>query len=382
MTKNERKYLRFPRAYRMEHWVMVLSFTTLALTGLVQKFAFSSISIAIINLFGGIENIRIIHRVAATVLMIEVVYHIGLIGYNLIVRRYGADLMLGKRDIVNALHLFQYNLGLRKERPQQGRYTFEEKFEYFAIVWGTLVMVVTGFILWNPIASTQLLPGEFVPAAKVIHSGEALLAVLAILIWHFYHVHLRSFNKSMFTGNLSEEVMREEHPLELDSIQQGTAVTSKSDAAYPRRRRRFLAVYSVIATILLVGIYVFVTFEQTAIETVVPVEAVAAYTQPEAPAGPVLVSFDSPMTSWDNGVGAFFSERCILCHGSRIPLAGLDLTDYDAALLGGSDVPAIVPNRADDSGIIQRHINGNHPATMTQEELDKISAWINAGAPR
>ena len=381
MTRNERMYLRFPRAYRIEHWVMVLSFSTLAVTGLVQKFAFSSISIAIINLFGGIENIRVIHRIAATVLMIEVVYHVGLIGYNLIVRRYGADLMPGRQDIKNALLLLQYNLGLRKERPQQGRYTVEEKFEYFAIVWGTVVMVVTGFILWNPIAATQILPGEFVPAAKVIHSGEALLAVLAILIWHFYHVHFRRFNKSMFTGKLSKEEMREEHPLELDSIQQGTA-TLQADATYPARRRRFLAVYGVLATFLIAGIYVFVAFEETAIETVEPIEEVVAYTQPEAPVGPVLVSFDSPMTSWDNGVGSFFAARCTLCHGSRIPLAGLDLTNYDAALLGGSDVPAIVPNHAADSGIIQRHIDGNHPATMTEDEFTKISTWINAGAPR
>lgn len=376
---HERQYLRFPRAYRIEHWVMVISFTTLALTGLVQKYAFSSISISIINLFGGIENLRLLHRVAATVLMIEVVYHVGLLGYNLIVRRYSADLMPGKQDIFAALHSFQYNLGLRKDRPQQGRYTFEEKFEYLAIVWGTLVMVITGFILWNPIASTQALPGEFVPAAKVIHSGEALLAVLAIIIWHFYHVHFRHFNKSMFSGKLSEAEMREEHPLELETR---AAAPAKHDAGYPRRRRRFLAAYSMIATLLLVGIYVFVTFEQTALETVVPVENVVAYTQPEAPAGPVLVSFDSPMTSWENGVGDFFAARCTLCHGSRVPLAGLDLTNYDTAMLGGSDIPAIVPNRADESGVIQRHLHGDHPATMTQAELDKLSAWINAGAPR
>lgn len=382
MTTNERHYLRFPRAYRIEHWVVVLSFTTLAVTGLVQKYALASISLAIINLLGGIESVRMLHRIAATVLMIEAVYHIGLISYNLIVRRYGAELMPGKQDLVNALHAFKYNLGLRKDRPKQGRYTFEEKFEYFAIIWGTLVMIVTGFILWNPIASTQALPGEFVPAAKVIHSGEALLAVLAILIWHFYHVHLRSFNKSMFTGKMSEEEMREEHPLELEALQQGDSAAPKADTDYPRRRRRFLAAYSVIATLLLVGIYVFVTFEQTALETVTPVESVVAYTPPEAPAAPLLVSFDSPMTSWENGVGAFFAARCTLCHGSRVPLAGLDLTNYDAALLGGSDVPAIVPNRASDSGIVQRHSGGNHPATMTQQELEKIEAWINAGAPR
>ena len=377
---SERRFLRFPLAYRLEHWVMVGSFTTLAVTGLVQKYAFSSVSLTIIGALGGIENVRIIHRIAATILMVEAVYHIGLIGYNLIVRRYGAELMPKVMDVRNAVQSVQYNLGLRKDRPQQGRYTFEEKFEYFAIIWGTLVMIVTGFALWNPIATAQALPGEFIPAAKVVHSNEALLAVLAIIIWHFYHVHVRKFNKSMFTGKLSEEEMREEHPLELKARE--SERQHAVDADMPRRRRRFLVTYGVIAAVFLVGIYGFVTFEQTAIETVVPAETVTIYTPPQAAPGPVLISFDSPMTSWDDGVGAFFELRCTLCHGSRVPLSGLDLTNYELAMLGGTDMPAITPNQPENSGVIQRHINGDHPATMTRDELDKLSGWILAGAPR
>lgn len=379
MASEKRSYLRFPLAYRLEHWTMVLSFTTLAITGLVQKFALSGISIWIITALGGLENVRVIHRIAAIVLMIEAVYHVGLLGYNLIVKRYGADLMLNVGDIRIAFQSLLFNLGLRSERPKQGRYTFEEKFEYFAIIWGTLVMIVTGFALWNPLATTEVLPGEFVPAAKVVHSGEALLAVLAILVWHFYHVHVRKFNKSMFTGRISAEDMHEEHPLELEALSRPAPAP---DPGMPVRRRRFLAVYGVIAAALLAGIYVFVTFEQTALETVPPAETVTVFTPPEAAARPQLASFEAPMTSWDNGVGAFFSQRCTICHGSRIPLSGLDLTNYDEALLGGSDLPAITPNDPENSGVIQRHIDGDHPATMTSDELERLSAWISAGAPR
>ncbi|HRL12289.1 MAG TPA: cytochrome b/b6 domain-containing protein, partial [Aggregatilineales bacterium] len=146
-TRTHRTYLRFPLAYRLEHWTMVLSFTTLAVTGLVQKYAMADLSIWLINTLGGIESVRVIHRIAAVVLMVESVYHVGLIGYNLLVRRYRADLMLNPRDLRVAFQSFSYNMGWRKERPQQGRYTFEEKFEYFAIIWGTLVMIVTGFVL-------------------------------------------------------------------------------------------------------------------------------------------------------------------------------------------------------------------------------------------
>lgn len=377
---SERQFLRFPLAYRLEHWVMVGSFTTLAVTGLVQKYAYSDIALAIISALGGIENVRIIHRIAATIMMIEAVYHIGLIGYNLIVRRHRASLMPSMEDGKVALHSLQYNLGLRKDPPLQGRYTFEEKFEYFAIIWGVLVMIVTGFALWNPIATAQALPGEFIPAAKVVHSNEALLAVLAIIVWHSYHVHIRKFNKSMFTGKMSEEDMREEHPLELKEILRGREDTPDPGMAF--RRRRFLITYSVIAAIALIGIYVFITFEQTAIETIVPAETVTVFTPPQAAPGPMLISFDSPMTSWDDGVGAFFDTRCVLCHGGRVPLSGLDLTSYDKAMLGGSDMPAITPNQPENSGVIQRHVRGDHPATMTSEELEKLTDWILAGAPR
>ena len=384
MSSEQRNYRRFPLHYRAEHWIMVTAFVVLAITGLVQKYAFAGISLAIIGALGGIENVRILHRIAATVMMIEAVYHIGLIGYNLLVRRTRWSLMLNPDDLRNAWGSLLFNLGQRKDRPKQGRYTFEEKFEYFAILWGMAVMIVTGFALWNPIATAAALPGEAIPAAKVVHSNEALLAVLAIIVWHIYHVHLRSFNKNMFTGKMSEEEMRDEHPLELEALQATDASdhTPTLDPGYRTRRTRFLATYGVIAALLLVGIYVFVTFEQSAIETVTPIESVTVFTPPEAPAQPVLVSFDSPMTSWDNGIGQFFAVRCTLCHGGRVPLSGLNLTSYESAMLGGSEVPAIVPNNPDGSGIIQRHIHGDHPAVMTSEEFDRVYAWIAAGAPR
>ena len=376
--ESKRTYLRFPLIYRVEHWIIVLSFTALAVTGLVQKYASSDISIWLINLMGGVQSVRIIHRVAAIALILESIYHVGLVGYNVIVRRYGLDLVPTPTDVKNAIHALQYNLGLRKERPQQGRYTFEEKFEYFGIVWGTLVMAITGFILWNPVASTTVLPGEFVPAAKVLHSGEALLAVLAILVWHMYHVHIRKFNKSMFTGHLTEEEMEEEHPLELEAQQQTDSIPPERT----RRRAVYLAAYGLFAVAMLAITYVFVTFEQTAIETVEPVEPVNAFTLPQTSSRPILASFDSPMTSWEDGVGQFFEARCTFCHGGTIPLSQLDLTSYEAALLGGTSTAAIVPNDPDNSGIISVHRDGDHAVALTGSDLEKLIAWIADGAPQ
>ncbi len=92
-----------------------------------------------------------------------------------------------------------------KTPPQMGRYTFEEKMEYWAFAWGAIIMGATGFMMWNPISTVKFLPGEVIPAAKAAHGGEALLAVLAIIIWHMYGVHIKRFNKSMWTGKMSEK---------------------------------------------------------------------------------------------------------------------------------------------------------------------------------
>ncbi|QPC84981.1 cytochrome b/b6 domain-containing protein [Phototrophicus methaneseepsis] len=377
--ESRRSYLRFPLAYRIEHWIIVLTFTTLAITGLIQKFAITDIAVWIVGLLGGIETVRIIHRIAAVVLILESIYHVGLVGYNFFVRRYKMSFLPTLKDATNAIQAIQYNLRLRNDRPQQGRYTFDEKFEYFGIVWGTLVMIVTGFILWNPIAATSILPGEFVPAAKVFHSGEALLAVLAILVWHMYHVHIRKFNKSMFTGQLSEEEMEEEHPLELAELKQAAPEAPSVETA--RKRRIYLMVYVPITLVSLAIVYVFVTFEQTAIDTVAPLESVEVYS-PLEDAELQPVSFNSPMTSWEDGIGEFFDVRCSFCHGKSTAISDLDLTTYDSALLGGSSVPAIVPNDPENSGIIIQNKDRDHFVALTDEEFEKLTAWVEAGAPQ
>lgn len=139
-------------------------------------------------------------------------------------------------------------------------------------MWGLVVMALTGFMLWNPIATTRWLPGEVVPAAKAAHGAEAVLAVLAIMLWHFYHVHIRHWNASMFTGHLTREEMEEEHALELEKIEQGQVGPEVSPEERKRRLRVFIPVASVLSLVLLYGVFRFVTFEQTAITTLPPAE--------------------------------------------------------------------------------------------------------------
>jgi cytochrome b subunit of formate dehydrogenase len=175
------------------------------------------------------------------------------------------------QDAKDAIQALLYNIGIAKTYPQMGRYTFEEKMEYWAFVWGALVMGLTGFMMWNPITTTQYLPGEFVPAAKAAHGGEAVLAVLAIIIWHMYGVHIKRFNKSMFNGRMTEEEMLHEHPLELADIKAGIADRRPDAATIRKRQMIYYPIAAALTIAMLGGIYGFITAEETALTTIPPV---------------------------------------------------------------------------------------------------------------
>ena len=264
-------YERFSRSDRAQHLVMLLSFLVLTVTGLPQKFILldNRFLDQLIDAMGGIETVRIIHRIAALALMVVTAYHLLDVAHRVLVRRAPLLMLPRYQDVVDALQAVRYNLGLARARPRMDRYTWEEKVEYWSLIWGTIVMIGTGFMLWNPVATARFLPGEFIPAAQVVHGGEALLAILAVLVWHFYSVHLRHFNRSMFTGRMSEHEMEEEHPLELERLRSGSR-PEPDPAAIERRSRVFMPVAATVGLLLLVGLYWFVTFEQTANTTLPP----------------------------------------------------------------------------------------------------------------
>ena len=397
MSEAPRRYLRFRRPDRAEHIILLSTFTLLAITGLVQKFAEAGLSQAIISVLGGIETTRSIHHVAAVVLMLEAIFHLGTVSYKVFVRRTRLDMLPALADASRAWAAFLYNLGLRRHPPQEGRYTFAEKAEYFAVVWGTVLMAVTGFVMWNPISTTRFLPGQVIPAAKAAHGYEAILAALAIIIWHMYHVHVRRFNRSMFTGHLKEDEMLEEHPLELADIKAGLAERPVDPKAVARRLRVFVPIYAVAAGLLLAGVYAFVTFEQTAITTLpepvdvpvfvpltptplptlVPTAIRAATATPVAGA---TQSATTVITTWRQDIGPLIVPQCGTCHSEEGRMAGLDLTSYAGALQGGVSGPAIVPGDPDASLLVQRQLAGDHPGQLSTEELERVIAWIEAGA--
>lgn len=380
----EQKYPRFTRSQRIEHVLGLVSFTVLALTGLPQKYASSDLGAWFIGIMGGIELVRVIHRIAAIVLMGETIYHLVSVGYKVIVQRVRMTMLPTLTDARDAWQSVLYNLGFSKTAPQAGRYHFGEKAEYWAFVWGTLVMVITGFMLWNPIASTRLLPGQFIPAAKAAHGGEALLAVLAIILWHFYHVHIRHFNKSMFTGHMTEHEMLEEHPRELADLKAGLGDQPVPPAVLQRRRSRYLPVAGAVTAALLFGLYQFITFEETALATVDRgLEPGAAFVPQTATPLPTPLPSATPLSLlpvWDDHIELALSQRCTHCHGGSAAAAGLDLSTFALALQGNENGPVIVPGDPDGSLIVEK-MGRNHPGRLTGFELSVLVDWIAAGAP-
>ena len=270
MSRQSRTYTRFPLARRIEHIALMLSFITLASTGLPQKYPNSPVSVFVVQTLGGVENIRVIHHFTSVLVMLVIIYHLLVMGYKIFVLRQPLTMMISLQDAKDGLQALLYNIGIAKTEPKMGRYTFEEKFEYWAFVWGYTVMGITGFIMWNPITATRYLPGEFVPAAKAAHGGEALLAVLAIAIWHMYGVNVKHFNKSIWTGKQSEEEMLRDHPLELQDIKAGRADHTPDAATLRKRQRIFFPIAAILTVVMLAGVYGYVNTEVTAVKTIPP----------------------------------------------------------------------------------------------------------------
>src|SRR5512139_2783829 len=263
--KVTRTYERFPLARRVEHWVMMLSFTLLGLTGLPQKFPDSDLSIAFVHVLGGIETLRRIHHFAAIVMMFGTAWHILVFGYLAYVSRTRLTMIPTLQDAKDGWQALMYNIGRAKTPPQMGRYTFEEKMEYWAFVWGAIIMGATGFMMWNPLATTRFLPGEAIPAAKAAHGGEALLAVLAIIVCHMYGVHVKRFNKAMWTGHQTEAEMLHEHPLELADIKAGIADRPVDSKTLRKRQIVYIPVAVILSAVMLLGVYGFVFSEDNAV---------------------------------------------------------------------------------------------------------------------
>jgi len=220
MEKATRFFQRFTLNQRLQHVILLISMILLIITGLPLKYSDSGISQALVNLMGGWEMRAIIHRIGAVLLGGLGIYHV--IMYLVFARKRPYKIMPRKKDFKDFVQQVKYYFG-KAEHPKYDRYTWREKFEYWAVFWGTLIMGVTGIIMMYPEQSQQLFGSiGWVEVAWIAHSNEALLAILAIIIWHLWnaHFHPKRFpgSKVWINGKISEKDMKEEHLLEYNDI--------------------------------------------------------------------------------------------------------------------------------------------------------------------
>ena len=215
----ERLYERFGLNFRLQHALMILSVVTLIVTGLPLKFPELGISkFIIITLFGGLQNSTLIHRVGAVGLITVGVWHLGYTIFSRFGRRDFLLMIPKPKDAVDLLKTISFFLGKRASGPKFGRFSFIEKFDYWAVYWGMVIMIGSGSIMWFKVYFPKL----WFDIAREAHSDEGLLATLAILIWHFYNAHLNPdvfpMNPVFLHGKLTESEMKHHHPLEYAEI--------------------------------------------------------------------------------------------------------------------------------------------------------------------
>jgi len=229
----EKKHVfqRFDLHLRIQHIGMFTSFIVLTITGLPIKFEQNLISQWIVSIFGGFDNLFAVHLFAGAVMLVDFVYHLlYLVIYPMVTKKLSLAILPKGKDFFDVIHDVQYLLGLRKDPPKFDRYTYKEKFDYWAVFWGMAIMGGSGLMMWFPQIFTRYMPRWVIDSTRYAHTDEAILAISAIFIWHFFNSHFspRFFpmNHVWYRGTITREEMEEDHPLELERLDKESEASS------------------------------------------------------------------------------------------------------------------------------------------------------------
>lgn len=198
-----------------QHMFLTVTFIVLVITGFSLRFSESGWVKFLFGWEGGFPLRGIIHRVAAVLFIMAAIWHVVYLSSRR-GRQFLADIFPVKEDFTQFFQMVLFNLGIRKKSPGFGRFSYMEKAEYWALVWGTVIMIISGFFLWFDNIAVRWFAKGFLDIMLVVHYYEAWLAFLAILIWHMYSVVFRPgvypMNPSWLTGKMPEEMFVHEHP--------------------------------------------------------------------------------------------------------------------------------------------------------------------------
>ncbi|MGI6553685.1 MAG: formate dehydrogenase subunit gamma [Bacillota bacterium] len=255
------RVIRFSLHQRIQHGLLAISVFMLILTGFPIKYAHTPWAPYVIRLFGGFGNMFLTHLVFAVLMAFSAIYHLVWLIYTFIKKGPSVEMIPTFKDFQDAFHHILYLLGIRQETPRYGRYSYLEKFEYYAVIWGAVVMGLSGIILWFP-GLFYFLPRWAFGIARVAHSNEAFVCMLAILMGHFFavHFHPKVFPSSpvWWNGTMSLEQLKEEHPLEYEKLIRGhphLQTNSPRELSPWARSRPFIcfqmALYLLVSAVLL-----------------------------------------------------------------------------------------------------------------------------------
>lgn len=223
MSTGNEMIVRFNNRQRFEHALNLVVFVLLCATGLPQKFFQSGWAQTMLDFFGGIDRARFIHRVCGITMSIATVAHFGFALAAIAGKKVRLSMIPTKKDFTDAIGTLKYYMGASDQHPLFDRFEYKQKFEYWGVVMGGVIMISSGFTLYFPTVVARFLPGEVVPAMKMMHSNEGLMAFLVIAIWHMFNSVLAPevfpFDTAIFTGKISRERMLHEHPLELARLE-------------------------------------------------------------------------------------------------------------------------------------------------------------------
>ena len=231
---------------RIQHALVALSFILLSVTGFMLHYPEAWWVVSLRDLSSSTFELRgLLHRAAGVVLIAVSLYHVYYVMFTERGRQLIRDLTPRLQDVRDAIAMVKYNFGFSKIKPLMGRFSYIEKSEYWALVWGTIVMGATGIILWFDNTFLGLLTKLGWDVSRTIHFFEAWLAVLAIIVWHFYYVifnpDVYPVNLAFFKGTITEEEMADEHPLELEEIRRREGsegmIEVKADPSTNKRSR-------------------------------------------------------------------------------------------------------------------------------------------------
>ena len=230
-------YRRFTTGMTIGHLVLTVSFITLAVSGFALRYPETWWAHLIFHGNTGLAMRGVVHRIAAVVLVAVAIVNAGFLLFTPTGRRELRNLMFGFEDIKNVFLNLLYAAGLRKHEPKFDRYSYIEKFEYWGMWWGTMLMIVTGFSMWFVNVFLTFLPKVALDIVALIHFYEAWLAVSTIVVWHLYYMifdpQTYPMNWSWITGRITYEDLKERHPLEYEREVAAEDKTDKGDAGLP-----------------------------------------------------------------------------------------------------------------------------------------------------